>query len=104
MQAEDRIGWEIHYTDLSVYTQASGLWGDAPTSGVLIVVECGEKYKEVYMGMDYYYMDPMPSGNVGSYLEADKDDYSFLPASGVKIGNWIDQSTWNTVHENIFGV
>jgi len=101
----NRTGWEMHYSDLSVYTSASGLWSDAPTSGALIIVECFDTgFKRVYMGMDYYYMDPMPSGGIDTYLEADKDDYSALPASGVKVGSWTNQATWNTVHQNIFGV
>lgn len=100
-----RTGWEIHYTDLSVYTNASGVWGNAPTSGTLIVLEYFDNgYKEAHMGMDYYYMDPMPSGDISTYLEADKDSYSSLPSSGVKVGTWADDSIWSTVHNNIFGV
>lgn len=104
MQAEDRTGWEIYYTDLSVYTHASGLWGEAPSSGVLMVVECADDTKQVHMGMDYYCMNPMPSGFIDDYLEADQDNYSGVPASGIKTGNWTDQDTWNTTHQNVFGV
>ena len=99
-----RIGWEIHYNDFSVYTEASGLWGNAPSSGVLIIVEDFDDHKTVCMGMDYYYMDPMPSGSIDGYLEIDEDDYSSLPASGIKIGNWTNWATWSTVHQNVFGV
>lgn len=104
MLLEDRIGWEIYYMDLSTYTQVNGTWGNAPTSGVLIVVEYADTHKEVYMGMDYYYMDPTPKGDINAYLEADKDDYLFLPESGIKIGSWVDQRTWDIVHQDIFGV
>ena len=99
-----RIGWEIHYNDLSVYTDTSGVWGNAPTSGVAMILEDFGYYKDVYMGMDYYYMDPMPSGTMGVYLEVDKDDYSSLPSSGVKVGSWTDDAIWKTIHKHIFGV
>ncbi len=104
MLIEDRIRWEIHYADLSVYTQESGLWGDAPTSGVLIVIACAENNKQVYMGMDYYYMDPTPSGSIGDFLEADVNDYTHLPRSAVKIGNWVNKKIWDKIHYDIFGV
>jgi len=104
MDPNIRTGWEIYYTDLTVYNNASGTWGSAPSGGVLIVVELDNHHKEVHMGMDYYYMDPIPSGTIGHYMEAEKDDYNYLPSSGSKVGNWTDQATWNTVHNNIFGV
>lgn len=104
MLLEDRISWAIHYLDLSVYTNTSGAWGNAPSSGVLIVVEYAKSHKEVHMGMDYYYMDSTPSGNISGYLEIDKTYYSFLSEANIKIGTWTDIVTWNAVHKNIFGV
>ena len=105
MNAEDRVAWEIHYMGMSIYTHTSGLWGNAPSSGVLIVVETAlDGHKEVQMGMDFYYMDSTPSGNISAFLEADEDDFSFLPESGIKIGNWTSDAEWCIVHQNVFGV
>jgi hypothetical protein len=99
-----RTGWEIYYGDLSVYTAASGTWADAPSSGVQFVCECyDDGHRLVHMGMDYYYMDTMPSGVIGDYLEADAGDYTSLPASGVKAGAWVDHDAWHTIHESVFG-
>lgn len=105
MLPEDRISWAIHYLDLSVYTNTSGVWGNAPASGVLFVLETSTSgLQEVNMGMDFYYMHPMPSGAISSYLHADEESFSFLPESGIKLGNWADDSVWHFCHQEIFGV
>jgi hypothetical protein len=97
-----RSGWEIYYNDLSVYTDANGSWGNAPTSGVLIVCECfDDGHKFAHIGMDHYYMDPMPSGGIGSCLET--DEHLSIPESGLKTGSLVDQEVWNIVHVNVFG-
>ena len=75
-----RTDWKIYYNDLSTYTDASGVWSNAPASGILMVVESfDDGHKLAWMGRDYYYMDLTPSGAIVAYSEADKDYYSFFP-------------------------
>lgn len=105
MLVEDRIVWQIYYEDLSIYTYIDGLWEDAPPRGVLFVVEIQTNgRREIHMGMDYYYMNPMPNGFIDDFLEADVDDHTNLSESAVKSGVWVSDEVWSVVHKNVFGV
>ena len=98
-----RIGWEIHYNDGFIYTNASGTWIDAPSSGISIIVECFDNNKKIaHMGMDHYYMNPTPSGTIDAYDAVDASGYTFLVDNTKKTGNWVDDEVWTIIHNRIF--
>jgi hypothetical protein len=49
------IGYRIYYADGSVWTDASGKWNSAPSTGVQVVVllHAGD-YRTIKMGLDEY--------------------------------------------------
>ncbi len=94
--------WEIFYDDETVVSDLDVTWTNAPSQGVLFVLEYMENNnKMVHMGMDYYFMrdGTVISTNLNglhSHLELG------LGAGAIKFGRWCPNDIWQRVHDVVF--
>jgi hypothetical protein len=51
------VAWRLYYRDGSTYDSVSGPWDEAPTEGVLVVVENRDGRVTLHMGADHYQLE-----------------------------------------------
>lgn len=94
----DGLKWRIYYDDGSTFSNLEGRFADAPSDGVLAVVEKDPQVGYVvYHGKDYYFKIP-DDGTIGM-----ADDLGpFLRRLGViKFGRWAGRTTWGREWDRI---
>lgn len=87
----DGLKWRIYYDDGSTFSNLEGRFADAPSDGVLAVVEKDpETGYKIYREADYYFQVP------GSETIGQTDDLGpFLRKTGlVKFGRWTSRKFW----------
>lgn len=94
--------WEIYYDDESVISSSGIRWHDAPSRGVLFVLETDEIGKRmVHMGMDYYFMR---NDSIISCHPLALHEHLLLgiDPGAMKFGRWSPNDVWKRVHGKIF--
>ena len=91
------LEWRIYYDDGTTFSNLDGRFEDAPSDGILGIVEADPEVGYVlYHGKDYYYL--LADGSIGM---AD-DPGPYLRTLGViKFGRWTGRGTWGEVFETM---
>lgn len=89
-------GWEIYYSNGTVFSSADGSWADAPQDNVIIVLiwhgyhVLGVRQKTQLVGHDYYYY-------VTDELWGSTDDYGIVQGKEFKRGVWVEDGTMDEI-------
>ncbi len=93
--------WQIFYDDETVVSDLDMMWEQAPTQGVLFVLEYLDSNKMVHMGMDYYFIRGstiISTSLVGLHTHLELG----LVAGTIKFGRWCPDDVWQRVHDVVF--
>ncbi len=96
------MSWEIYYDDETIVNSSGVSWGDAPSDGVLFVLEIGPSGSDlIHMGMDYYFV--RDDTIISCDLTALHSHMLLGFDSGVvKFGRWAPDDVWQRVYDRIF--
>lgn len=87
--------WAIYYDDGRVFSSEDGAWDDAPTDGVLFVLQKVDDRIVTQSGADYYYLiddTVAATGDLGPYLRS---------LGTVKFGRWTSHKRYEEVARRV---
>lgn len=86
--------WRIYYDDGRTFEDSDGPWSDAPTDGVLFVIEkCGDRIV-THSGADWYF-------ELDGAIASTGDPGPILRKLGGKAGRWTSHKTFEEIGRRV---